>query len=117
LHASEVAAYTCASDVIYCGFDPANPNARFAAPNKLFEALAAGKPLITPDIGEIGHLVRRSGCGIVLPDCSVSAIRAAIQSMRNPELRTAWTRNAQILGRTEMSWKKGEEVLRLEYSK
>ena len=53
--------YTCASDVIYCGFDPAMPNFRFAAPNKLFEALAAGKPLITPDIGEIGDLVRGNG--------------------------------------------------------
>lgn len=117
IHASEVAAYTCASDVIYCGFDPAMPNFRFAAPNKLFEALAAGKPLIAPDLGEIGDVIRRGDCGIVLPDCSVTAIRQAIDSMRNPALRSTWARNSQRLGRTEMNWNKGQQVLFEEYSR
>ncbi len=117
VHASEVAAYTCASDVIYCGFDPANPNARYAAPNKLFEALAAGKPLISPDIGEIGDLIRRSDCGMLLPDCTVAAVRQAVRSMRIPELRATWTENARRLGSTEMNWEKGREILHSEYSR
>jgi glycosyltransferase involved in cell wall biosynthesis len=117
VHASEVPAYTCASDVIYCGFDPANPNARFAAPNKLFEALAAGKPLIAPDIGEIGDLIKRGECGVALSDCSVASMRPAIEAMRDPVKRAAWTRNARTLGRAEMNWKKGEAVLYQEYSR
>jgi len=52
---------------VYYGFDPNNPNARFSAPNKLFEALAAGKPLVTGDFGEIGEVVRESECGVILP--------------------------------------------------
>ena len=43
----EIPAWTVAADVVYYGFDENNPNARFSAPNKLFEALAAGRPLIT----------------------------------------------------------------------
>ena len=116
LHASEVPAYTCASDVIYCGFDLTNPNAAFAAPNKLFEALAAGKPLITPDVGEIGDLVRRANCGEVLPEMSVSALREAINLARDPYIRAVWTRNAQDLGRREMNWDKGHAVLKEEYA-
>lgn len=117
IHASTVASYTCASDAIYCGFDPAMSNFRFAAPNKLFEALAAGKPLITPDIGEIGDLVRGASCGVVMPDCSAASVREAIGAMRDPASRALWTRNAQTLGHTEMNWKKGEEVLDREYSR
>jgi glycosyltransferase involved in cell wall biosynthesis len=117
IHASVVAGYTCASDVIYCGFDPAMSNFRFAAPNKLFEALAAGKPLITPDIGEIGDLVRGANCGVVMADCSAASVREAIERMRDPALRGVWTRNAKDLGRTEMNWNKGREVLYQEYSR
>jgi glycosyltransferase involved in cell wall biosynthesis len=120
IHASKVPHYTCASDVIYCGFDPAMPNFRFGAPNKLFEALAAGKPLISPDMGEIGVLVRgKNGlaCGVVMADCSAASVHQAIAAMRDPVQRAEWTRNAEMLGRTEVNWSKGQEVLDREYSR
>ncbi len=71
----QIADYTCAGDVVYYGFDPKNPNARFSAPNKLYEALAAGRPLITGDFGEIADVVRSSGCGIVLARYGAAEIR------------------------------------------
>jgi glycosyltransferase involved in cell wall biosynthesis len=117
IHASAVPSYTCASDVIYCGFDPAMPNFRFAAPNKLFEALAAGKPLITPNVGEIGDMVRNANCGVVMQDCGAESIGQAIDAMRDTTQRMAWTQNAEQLGRMEMNWNKGREVLGQEYSK
>jgi glycosyltransferase involved in cell wall biosynthesis len=115
IHASNVATYTCASDVIYCGFDPVNTNEQFAAPNKLYEALAAGKPLIAPDVGEIGELTRRGDCGIVTPDCSVASLRKAVEAVRDPQSRLRWTENARLLGRAEANWNKGREILFKEY--
>jgi glycosyltransferase involved in cell wall biosynthesis len=117
VHASEVPAYTCASDVIYCGFDPENPNAAYAAPNKLFEALAAGRPLISPDVGEIGDIIRRGNCGVVTPDCTVASVREAVRAMCNDESRREWTHAAQQIGRLEMNWRLGREVLYREYSR
>jgi glycosyltransferase involved in cell wall biosynthesis len=108
--------YTCAADVIYYGFDPDNPNARFSAPNKLFEALAAGRPLITGNFGEIGEVVRNAQCGIVLPEYSVAEIKKAFRILADPQRRSRMAHNAAEMGRTSLNWEKAEEILYQEYS-
>jgi glycosyltransferase involved in cell wall biosynthesis len=112
----EIPAYTCAGDVVYYGFDPANPNARFSAPNKLFEALAAGRPLLTGDFGEIADVVREASCGIVLPEYSAYEIRQALAVLRDPAARSAMASNAKRFGGAFMNWEKGEEILNREYA-
>src|ERR1019366_7388604 len=114
--AADIPAYTCAGDVVYYGLDTENPNARFSSPNKLFEALAAGKPLIVADFGEIGEVVRSVPCGIILPNYSVGEIQGALEKLRDVKLRNSLADNARRHGRTAMNWQKGEEVLYREYS-
>jgi glycosyltransferase involved in cell wall biosynthesis len=111
-----IADYTCAADAIYYGFDPQNPNARFSAPNKLYEALAAGRPLITGDFGEIAEVVRAARCGNVLPEYSVHEIRKAFDVLSDPRTRTAMADNAARMGRISFNWERGEEILFAEYS-
>ena len=113
----QIADYTCAADVVYYGFDPENPNARFSAPNKLYEALAAGKPLITGDFGEIADVVREAECGVVLPVYSAEEIQKAIVALRNRTVRDRMAQNAKRFGCAAMNWKRGEDLLHREYSK
>ena len=112
----EIPAYTCAGDLVYYGFDPANPNARFSAPNKLFEALAAGRPLLTGDFGEIADVVREASCGIVLPEYSAQEIRKALAVLRRPVERSAMASNAKRFGQAFMNWELGEAILKREYA-
>jgi glycosyltransferase involved in cell wall biosynthesis len=112
----QIADYTCAGDVVYYGFDPKNPNARFSAPNKLYEALAAGRPLITGDFGEIADVVREAGCGIVVERYAVTEVIAALGAMQEPEVRQQFAENARQFGASFMNWTKGEETLFREYS-
>jgi glycosyltransferase involved in cell wall biosynthesis len=114
--ATGISAYTCASDIVYYGFDPKNPNARFSAPNKLFEALAAGRPLITGDFGEIAEVVRQASCGIVLPAYSVRTVHEALLTLSDAQLRNTMARNAKRSGESAMNWRTGEEILHREYS-
>lgn len=109
--------YTCAADAVYYGFDPANSNARFSAPNKLYEALAAGRPLITGDFGEIADVVREAGCGIVLPEYTAHNIRQAFAVLADPVRRETMSANARRFGRASFDWEKGEAILFLEYSR
>jgi glycosyltransferase involved in cell wall biosynthesis len=113
----EIADYTCAGDVVYYGFDPQNPNARFSAPNKLYEAMAAGRPLITGDFGEIADIVREAHCGIVLTEYSVREILKAFEVLANPQARRPMAANAWRFGRTSMNWERGVAVLNAEYSR
>jgi glycosyltransferase involved in cell wall biosynthesis len=112
----DIPAYTCASDVVFYGFDPENPNARFSAPNKLFEALAAGRPLITGDFGEIADTVRQASCGIVLSEYDVEEIRKAFAAFEDSYLRSRMSANALQFGRTGMNWAVGAGILHREYS-
>jgi glycosyltransferase involved in cell wall biosynthesis len=113
---AEIPAYTCAGDVVYYGFDPQNPNARFSAPNKLFEALAAGRSLITGDFGEIADVVRQASCGIVLSEYSVENVRNALLTLHDAQVRNTMGRNAKQFGEVAMNWRKGDEILHQEYS-
>lgn len=113
---AEIPDYTCAADIVYYGFDPKNPNARFSAPNKLFEALAAGRPLITGDFGEIADVVREASCGLVLPDYGVEEIQKALATLRNVNMRASMAGNAKRFGCTAMNWEKGVAILHGEYS-
>lgn len=113
----QIADCTCAGDIVYYGFDPENPNARFSAPNKLYEALAAGRPLLTGDFGEIADVVRETACGIVLPKYSAGEIRAALNVMANRTVRNSMAANARRFGKSSFNWEIGAETLYVEYSR
>lgn len=55
-----------AADAVYIGFEPEDPNNHFASPNKLFESMAMGTPVLTCGFGLLGSLVRRFRCGVTL---------------------------------------------------
>jgi glycosyltransferase involved in cell wall biosynthesis len=72
---------------IIAQYDPAIPNNKFAAPNKLFEAMMLGKPLITTEGTQLAECVEREGLGLVVPYGDVSSLAEAIRSLvDNPEL-------------------------------
>jgi glycogen(starch) synthase len=58
-------------------------NHRVAMPNKLFQAVAAGVPVVAADVGALGELVRSRGIGVVYRpgnhDSLVAALRIATQ--------------------------------------
>lgn len=85
---------TAACDVVYYGFDETNPNARWSAPNKLYEAIAAGKPILTGDFGEIGQTVREETCGIIGKMDSASGCSRALQQLAKPGALARLGRNA-----------------------
>lgn len=95
------------------GFDQAFPLGEVAAPNKLFEAVAAGCPVLVLNSKQAGELVERHGIGLVARDAAelvrlvaeCSEERWLEMAARVAKLRHQWTQEAQR-NRLESLYKK-----------
>lgn len=56
-------------------------------PNKLFDYMAAAKPVIVSDASPTARIVRETGCGLVYPSRDARALAAVIEQLRDPGLR------------------------------
>ena len=107
----QIPLYTCVADVIYYGLDTSNPNARYSAPNKLFEALAAGKAVVCNDCGEIGRIVREEGCGVVVGALTCDALAGALGELREPSRLAECQARARRAGAERYNWARAEQQL------
>lgn len=58
-----------------------NLNYRFSLPNKLFDYLHAGIPVLATDLPEVAAIVRGHNCGVVLPHAGPAAIAGAVRAL------------------------------------
>lgn len=92
----DIPLYTGVSDVIYSAFDCGHPMAKYIAPNKLFDALAAGKAVLTGDFGEVGQIVKEERCGIVLKNYGPKNFDDALSRLaENQSILLTYFKNAK----------------------
>lgn len=112
----EVIPMTMKADVIFCMFDPGDPNNIIGMPNKLFEALVCGRPLICTEGTYSGEVTEQEEVGLTV-EYTEEALKQAIIKLRdNPGLREKLGRNALEAAIAKYNWQK-EEVKLLELYK
>ena len=93
---------------------PACLSYSLSLPNKLFEYIAAGLPILAADVPVIGEFVARNGVGLVVAAGDTAAIAAAMTAIvdprRNAELRAAVRETA-----AQLSWEREAELLKRAY--
>ena len=104
LPADQVPLFTCLSDVIYYCLKPDYPGAVFNAPNTLSNAMAAGRPIIANNLGDLGRIVQKTGCGVLLEEATPETIAGAIQQLSNPELRHKLGEAGRKAAQGEYNW-------------
>lgn len=105
---SEVLRYTASADAGVCGGENVCLSYYYSLPNKLFEYLLAGLPLLVPDWPEMRRVVDQHGCGWVVGE-SDEAWRSRIDGMTRADLAVA----ADAVARTAAgySWAHEEAAL------
>ena len=91
----ELMRYTKAADVGMCLEKDTNLNYRFSLPNKLFDYISAGIPVVASDLPETGKIIREYDCGILISNVSPENISEVIAVLKNrPEKLAQFRKNA-----------------------
>lgn len=101
------------SDVVYAVYDPSIPNNRYASANKLFEAIAFGKPVIVARNTKMDELVKKYNLGFVVDygnEQQLIEVFNCLLAMGPDERKNAYRHNADIY-RELFAWDKMEQRL------
>jgi|WetSurMetagenome_2_1015567.scaffolds.fasta_scaffold00001_458 glycosyltransferase involved in cell wall biosynthesis len=80
---SEMMRYTKMADAGLSLDRDSNLNYRFSLPNKLFDYISAGIPVIAGDLPEVKKIIDGYNCGIIIPAVTPDEIANAITALRD----------------------------------
>jgi len=102
--------------MVYC-LVPDYPGAIYNAPNSLSIAMAAGLPIISNEVGDLGRYIRETGCGILLSFPDAQSIRKAIIALRDGNLRRRLGEAGREAAKVSYNWDVAAENLLAVYDR
>ena len=98
--------WSASADVLVMAIQPTTLNHRYTTPQKLFESLAAGVPVVASDLPGMAPIVRSTGAGLLCDPTSPSSIAAAISMIvdASPAERLALRERALRAAHQTYNW-------------
>ena len=110
IHPDNVPLQTIDCDAVIMALDPSNDNNRMSAPNKLFEAMSAGVPIITCKELLMGQFVENEEIGLTFEWGKWDRLKAALMKLvYDEELQAKMGRRGRKLAEKIHNWDKCEE--------
>ncbi len=112
---AELRKYTAVSDLGISIDKPVHLNYTYSLPNKLFDYIHAGIPVLVSNLPELKRIVNNWQVGMVLDEVTPHKVAAAImEALQSPEYGM-WKTNC-VSARKELNWQKESEIIREVYS-
>ena len=96
--------YTCAADVGLCLIKGTGKSFYYSMPNKLFEYMMAGLPVLASDFPEMRAVIQDSGAGEVVDPQDVPAIRGCIRDLLGDPARIQAYSKAALQAAHRYNW-------------
>lgn len=74
-------ALSAAADALFATYDPSILNHRYSSPNKIFEAMMLGKPVVVARDTNMDRMIEAAACGLVVPYGDCSALEGALSQL------------------------------------
>ncbi len=100
-----VPAYDLASDLLFALYKGNDPNNVLTVPNKLFESIAAGKPILVSDLGEKSRIVKAEGNGLAVDPEKVEEVADSIRTIMDDDIYDRMSR-AALDAQNRYNWRK-----------
>jgi glycogen(starch) synthase len=116
---TELLDWVGSADVVAMPIQPSTLNHRLTTPNKLFEAMAAGVPIVASDLPGMAPIVRATGCGLVVDPTDPAAIGAALSTILEmaPGERLAMGARGRDAHLETYNWESQAALLLAEYGR
>lgn len=111
----EMMQYTACADVGLTLDKPSNLNYRFSLPNKLFDYLNAGIPVICTDLPEVAKIVQTYNVGVILTDFSISELQNQIRLLQHDQEKTKRFKSNCALAAEQECWENETDTLQFIY--
>ncbi|MDO9085566.1 MAG: glycosyltransferase family 4 protein [Anaerolineaceae bacterium] len=100
------------ADVLIATYDPSIPNHRYSSPNKVFEAMMLGKPIIVAKNTNMDIMIEKENCGIIVEYGNKQDLERALTILDvDKDIRSELGENARKAYEETYSWSKMEERL------
>jgi glycosyltransferase involved in cell wall biosynthesis len=111
--------WVAAADLVAMPIQPSTLNHRLTTPNKLFEAMAAGVPVVASDLPGMATIVRETGCGLLCDPTDPGSIADAIRRILDapPDERAAYGARGREAAHDRYNWEAQAEILLAEYGR
>ena len=107
----QMMAHTQLAELGFCLDKDTNLNYRFSLPNKLFDFIQAGVPIVASHLTEIEKIIRQYDLGLFIENHEPATIAATIHEALSDEARRAqWKKNLSVAAR-DLCWENEEQKL------
>ncbi len=111
---AELQRYTAVADVGASLDKPLHLNYAYSLPNKFFDYIHAGLPVLVSDLPELRRVVEGHDIGCIVRQVEPRFIAEALQHMFNDDALSLWKANA-LRAAVDLNWQREQEVVRSVY--